>query len=194
MNNGGCNSDERLITTIQSPSDVSFFDLKVGKGCINLWGQRDRTTLGVDWKLYSFPALFPGIASHSSTYPKNSCLKYLLIFYSQRRYSLYPKRFLWVWLNAVPLWLIASFFLWLQCNTLSSNKRGTILLHLDDKSFIVRGVKVAYLHDSCGWSNVNWVKRKAKCIPQTRFTLWGRCRQEYKAEVWAAVELCHWSD
>lgn len=54
----------------------------------------------------------PGIASHSSTYPpKNSCLKYLFIFYSQRYYCLYPKRFLRIWLNAVPLWLIASFFL-----------------------------------------------------------------------------------
>lgn len=148
MNNGGCNSDERLITTIQSPSDVSFFDLKVGKGCINLWGQRDRTTPGVDWKSHSFPALFPGIASHSSTYPKNSCLEYLLIFYSQRYYCLYPKRFLWVWLNAVPLWLIASFLPFkLRCNILSSNKRETILLHLDDKSFIARGVKVAYLRD-----------------------------------------------
>lgn len=147
MNNGGCNLDERLITTIQSPSDVSFFDLKVGKGCINLWGQRDRTTAGVDWKSYSFPALFPGIASHSSAYPKNSCLKYLLIFYSQCCYCLYPKRFLRVWLNAPPLWLIASFFPWLQCNILSSNKRGTILSHSDDKPFIVWGVKVAYLRD-----------------------------------------------
>lgn len=120
MNNGGCDLDERLIATIQRLPHVSLFDLEAGKGCINLWGQCERTTLS--WlKILPFsPSASPWIAGW-----------YICSFSrSLHYYCLQPRQFLWFWLNTPSWCLTAGYFLWFQCKIPSLKWKGPLTFTL----------------------------------------------------------------
>lgn len=73
---------------------ASIFEVNVTR---RLWGLIENRT--------PFPALLPKnrIAFQHFPFSFSTASVFIVFFYL-------PRRFLWVWLNALPLWLIASFF------------------------------------------------------------------------------------
>lgn len=164
MNNGGCDLDERLIATIQRLPHVSLFDLEAGKGCINLWGQCERTTLS--WlKILLFSCLLP----------LNCRLIYLLVFRSRHYYCLQPRQFLWFWLNTPSSWLTAGYLLWFQCKILSLKWKGPLLLRSDCKSSTAWGPSIIF-----AW--LKWVMRSE--LNQKR------CKQKQWNSVMEVISVC----